>query len=427
MPKSEEDDLMEINVDYIHCIKQYRSLVYSYLEYSIKKPNRIRSIKFYYIIKSSISEIYKLSELNKESLINLPFFDVEFLKQMPKLTELTFREPPPKDIPDMEYNKINSIEIYLPKFESFEKTKEYITLYLSYIDICINLVSLTFFEQNKINNSTVFIAQILMRMKSNKLIKIKGFELQLEMWFDFDPIIEKFPKLEKFQINVYKTFPYSDYYREHGDTVLPIFQSENFFISLDYSNLYKLMANYTNRNPDKTFEVVIRDYAFLLYLLHKPKIHAKIDAIFYRKNTFHNNLQFIFKYRHKTSIADWIELQLLNKNYNKVDIIILEEKIDREEDLINEYGAELYETAKNSVIPENRRLTEENLLAELLRLKPEIIKINGNGYQEYVENIVKLDIAKQIIDYPNKICYIKDKDNNKYMLFHLNTYLSLTN
>ena len=198
MPKSEEDDLMEINVDYIHCIKQYRSLVYSYLEYSIKKPNRIRSIKFYYIIKSSISEIYKLLELNKESLINLPFFDVEFLKQMPKLTELTFREPPPKDIPDMEYNKINSIEIYLPKFESFEKTKEYITLYLSYIDICINLVSLTFFEQNKINNSTVFIAQILMRMKSNKLIKIKGFELQLEMWFDFDPIIEKFPKLEKF-------------------------------------------------------------------------------------------------------------------------------------------------------------------------------------------------------------------------------------
>ena len=117
----------------------------------------------------------------------------------------------------------------------------------------------------------------------------------------------------------------------------------------------------------------------------------------------------------------------MNKNYNKVDIIILEEKIDREEDLINEYGAELYETAKNSVIPENRRLTEENLLAELLRLKPEIIKINGNGYQEYVENIVKLDIAKQIIDYPNKICYIKDKDNNKYMLFHLNTYLSLTN
>ena len=44
----------------------------------------------------------------------------------------------------------------------------------------------------------MFIAQILMRMKSNKLIKIKGFELQLEMWFDFDPIIEKFPKLEKF-------------------------------------------------------------------------------------------------------------------------------------------------------------------------------------------------------------------------------------
>ena len=76
MPKSEEDDLMEINVDYIHCIKQYCSLVYSYLEYSIKKPNRIRSIKFYYIIKSSISEIYKLLELNKESLINLPFFDV---------------------------------------------------------------------------------------------------------------------------------------------------------------------------------------------------------------------------------------------------------------------------------------------------------------------------------------------------------------
>ena len=87
------------------------------------------------------------------------------------------------------------------------------------------------------------------------------------------------------------------------------------------------MANYTNRNPDKTFEVVIRDYPFLLYLLHKPKIHAKIDAIFYRKNTFHNNLQFIFKYRHKTSIADWIEFQLLNKNYNKVDIIILEEKL----------------------------------------------------------------------------------------------------
>ena len=404
-----EIPLIQRNVEYVHKLVyddvDYRSV----LNYSTKYPNRIREIE----INDSIeSNVYKIIKLNKNSLINIPFFNVELINKMPKLTKIKFVQPPPKEIPNIDYKRITAIEIILPKINSLEQRKEYIKLYLSYIDLCPNLDSLSFFSGKYVPyNSISIIFLILMNMKSNKLKSIRGFSQIVDRGTDFGPIIEKFPHLES--IHFYKNRCNQVFDCERCDVIEPV--SNGCLLSpLDYSNLSKLIRNYLNSDLDRTISVSVYNYNLLIYLSDKPDIYLRIKHISKREtviNQYNNTFSYIPIY----VIEDRINLLFILYKLNKIGILYLETIKDSQYELERKYNLNLIEECSQCMPPEQFFFNFKMLLSVIAKVKPDILYINSSDYNEIIEEIVTLNVTPKIIDNSNEVIYLKDI--NEYKVF----------
>ena len=322
-------DLLKTNIDYIHFLMLgYNLTNEDALKYSIKCPNRIHCIK----VKKNIIDdsIRKIVELNKESLINLPFFDIELIKQMPNLTSILFDKKPPIEIPsDVDFSKITIIEILVNQINSKEERNELIHLYLSYIDKCTNLNTLIFnFGENNDKELYWFFFPILMNMKSNKLLHIEGYLDISDNSLDCEPIIEKFPYLQTL-------------YLCHEPNDHPRFQTMNkikpknypngygYFI-FDSPNLYKLINNYLKSNVDHYISLYGNNSNSIHYLYDKTDVTKRIRDIWFFSFSEQKNLIQNLKYLPSFSIGNINDINKI-KMFNKVKILYIYVKINDEE------------------------------------------------------------------------------------------------
>ena len=225
----------------------------------MKHPNAIHNL---YLTTSNFTlqyepKIRKIIELNSISLTNLPFFNIELFKQCPNINTIRFIELPPKDIPtDVDFSKIIHLEITLFSYDSVEKNKEYISTYISIIDKCTNIIALSFiYAELVIEEPTRIIFPVLMNIKTNKLRCIRGYFFNYVELDDYEPIIEKFPKLETFSVNHYK-MPDLEIWTDK-DNKISLFNGE-VDAGLDNSNFYKLTKRYIDSNADHRISYQVR-------------------------------------------------------------------------------------------------------------------------------------------------------------------------
>lgn len=221
----------------------------------MKHPNIIHNL---YLTTRNLTmqyepKIRKIVELNSNSLTNLPFFDIELFKQCPNINTIRIIELP-KDIPtDINLSKIIHLEIALLPFDSVEQNKEYISTYISIIDKCTNIIALTFiYAEPGTKEPARIINPVLMNIKTNQLRCIRGYFFNYVEMNDYEPIIEKFPKLETLKVNDYK-IPDLEIWTDE-DNKISLFNGE-VDADLDNSNYYKLVKRYIDSNVDHRISI----------------------------------------------------------------------------------------------------------------------------------------------------------------------------
>lgn len=94
-----------------------------------------------------------------------------------------------------------------------------------------------------------------MNIKTNKLRCIRGYFFNYVELDDYEPIIEKFPKLETFSVNHYK-MPDLEIWTDK-DNKISLFNGE-VDAGLDNSNFYKLTKRYIDSNADHRISYQVR-------------------------------------------------------------------------------------------------------------------------------------------------------------------------
>ena len=129
---------------------------------------------------------------------------------------------------------------------------------------------------------------------------------------------------------------------------------------------------------------------------------------------------FDFQYKPIISVEDKFMIPFEMENDTKAGKITLEEQITSDKDLQWKYGEVLFEGICQGCPIEERNITFGDLALLINCLKPDILFINGKGYEDMIEDIVNLNVIPIIIDYVLGTIYIKEIEQYKRFLLKIN-------
>ena len=172
------------------------------INYSKKFPNKFGEVclfEGYTMFKTNDkNKLKELISLNKESFYCCDLSLYQLYKECPNITKLSITKPLIKMPKNIDYSKINtiSIEYNFHKNATLKYVKKVCSNVINVINQCPNLTKISLFSYTEFMATwNVFPILININAPNLKEICINFDENELDL--DFDPIIEKFPKLEK--------------------------------------------------------------------------------------------------------------------------------------------------------------------------------------------------------------------------------------
>lgn len=304
------------------------------INYCKKFPNKIK--RMYCFDKTEDDKIKQIVDLNSESLIELPNHRIDLYTSCKNIEILNINS---QDLPEnltscgFNFEKVKKLKTI--KIMDCEDETEAEKL-LEFINKCPNLECIYFSSFSSLQPEFFFsfFPKIASRKIKRIYSEISCFEEEEN--YDYDPIFERFPHLEKLMLEAHNSmcFCYN---------IKPIFQNEGNNISLP--NLEKLMTNYINSKPYHYIRLEFGgEYKELKdFIKSKPHLMNKILS----GNSF--------------PFSDYITLR--NKINQKENLVKTERiEVEGESIKIDELKNYVNTTKANFVFLEDTTINEEELL-----------------------------------------------------------------
>ena len=226
----EIDNMFYINLDKFENLDMI-------INYCKKYPNKIK--RMYCFDKTEDDKIKQIVDLNSESLIELPNHRIDLYTSCKNIEILNINS---QDLPEnvttcgFNFEKVKKLKTI--KIMDCEDEAEAEKL-LEFINKCPNLECIYFSTFSSLQPEFFFsfFPKIASRKIKRIYSEINCFE---EEDYDYDPIFERFPHLEKLILEAHNSMNFCY-------TIKPIFQNEGNNLSLP--NIEKLITNYINSKP----------------------------------------------------------------------------------------------------------------------------------------------------------------------------------
>ena len=286
------------SINYIR-IKNYKALN-NILKYSRLYPNRIKYLELYFSEDfNEYDKLKELIELNKESLINYPHNKIKYLISLKNAYIINLKDFTEKVDFYFNLTKITTINLTL----NYGYKND--SMIINIINKCPNIEKIYF---GYIPSKNLF--NILKNINYSKIKSIYGTCVDIERNYDWTPVFEKLPLLEKLCIE-------EEHYDDLAYQIFPIFKAEH--KRLAFPLLEQLIRNYLNGSPDRDISLIFHHEfdQFWDYFKNKKDITSRISRIY--GNDINNDT--ILDSYFKLTISDNIDKIM---NYSKYYYCIVE-------------------------------------------------------------------------------------------------------
>ena len=245
----------------LNCVNLNDISIDKVLKYSEIYPNRIKMIDFYDF--NEYEKLKKLIELNKDSLINYPISNPQYLIPLKNAHIFSLSELI-EDMDKINYD-LTKITTVNRIFVDYGGGKEKILIKL--LNKCSNVEKLDFLD---ISSDSLF--EILENIKCPKVKIISATCEDLDSEYDWSKVFENLPLLEKISIEEHQTMFWTY-------DISPIFLAERKRLSLPL--LEQLIRNYLNGSQERDIKLQFDDEfdKFWDYFKDKKDIISRVSKL----------------------------------------------------------------------------------------------------------------------------------------------------
>lgn len=374
----------DIKLDNLNSLTIYNNEYDNYMnpliEYCTKYPNTMHKMdlqldEMYEDCKIQIDKLKKLIELNKDSLEDCLYEHIELYSECTNINTIIFNMSLPNNIPpNFDFSKITEIKIRVP---TDRNRNNIIQDMIKLISKCPNLEAL-YLKTKHVYFKSSELLPIIMNINCPKLKILHCKVLKNNYDMDFDPILERFPKLEELWV----CYSNRNIYSYTLMSVLPIFLSSD-IAEIDNSNLLRLYNN--KRKNDKYCDIhwsAGGNSNIFNYCKYHPQIIKEIHCL--NSETLLHLSTLPVQIEHVGYISVSTRKHALQMRYiKKLELLEIYNKI---QDMSTEELKELIIKTKPSVI---HNKSEDSYLPFLIDLFDEISELQFIFHKDYTEIITR--------------------------------------